>query len=60
MIDTAIIEIINKNQTLLKDYEKNNKVFNFIIGQIVKDYNANPKYVSARLNELLFKIIKEN
>ncbi|MCL4383058.1 MAG: Asp-tRNA(Asn)/Glu-tRNA(Gln) amidotransferase subunit GatB [Candidatus Micrarchaeaceae archaeon] len=60
LIDTAINNLINKNQKLLDDYEKNNKVFNFIIGQIVKEYNTNPKYVSERLNELLSKTIKKS
>ncbi len=60
LIDIAINSVLQENKTLLKDYEKNKKVFNFVIGQIAKKYNANPKYISLRLNILLPKFDENN
>jgi aspartyl-tRNA(Asn)/glutamyl-tRNA(Gln) amidotransferase subunit B len=57
LIDSAINSMILENKQLLKDYRKNSKVFNFVIGQIAKKYNASPKYISTRLNILLPKFV---
>ncbi len=38
---------------MLEEYKKNDKVFNFIVGAIIKRYRANPRQVSERLTEIL-------
>lgn len=55
-IDKEIKAMIKANQKLLKEYDKNPKVFNFIIGEVAKKLKANPKDVSARLSSILEKI----
>lgn len=55
-IDKEISCLINENRALIKDYKKNQKTFNFIVGQVIKKYNINPKYVAERLQALLKEI----
>ncbi|MDE1855867.1 MAG: Asp-tRNA(Asn)/Glu-tRNA(Gln) amidotransferase subunit GatB [Candidatus Micrarchaeota archaeon] len=57
-VDREIKEIIRKNSHLLKEYEKNPKVFNFIVGDVAKKLKANPKEVSERLRGILEKGFK--
>jgi aspartyl-tRNA(Asn)/glutamyl-tRNA(Gln) amidotransferase subunit B len=57
LIDSAINSMLLENKQLLKDYVNNPKVFNFVIGQIAKKYNASPRYISTRLNILLPKFV---
>lgn len=57
LIDSAINSMLSENKGLLRDYGGNPKVFNFVIGQIAKKYNASPRYISTRLNILLPKFV---
>ncbi len=52
-IDKEIKHLIKENSKLLKEYEKNPKVFNFIIGAVIKKYKSNPREVSERLERIL-------
>ena len=52
-IDKEIRMLINENKHLLKEYDSNKKVLNFIIGNVVKKYKVNPRLVSERLETLL-------
>jgi aspartyl-tRNA(Asn)/glutamyl-tRNA(Gln) amidotransferase subunit B len=52
-IDDDIIDTINKRQDLLIEYRTNKKVFNFLVGMLIKKYSASPRYVAERLAALL-------
>ncbi|MCL5008310.1 MAG: Asp-tRNA(Asn)/Glu-tRNA(Gln) amidotransferase subunit GatB [Candidatus Marsarchaeota archaeon] len=52
-IDKEIKQLIKENSALLKEYKKNTKVFNFIVGSVMKKYKANPRLVSERLEKIL-------
>ena len=52
-IDRTILEIVNERQNLVKEYKTNSKVFNFIVGIVLKKYKVNPKYISERLAAVL-------
>ncbi|MDE1860789.1 MAG: Asp-tRNA(Asn)/Glu-tRNA(Gln) amidotransferase subunit GatB [Candidatus Micrarchaeota archaeon] len=57
-IDDSIRKMIMDNEKLLKEYGKNNKVFNFIVGKISKEYGVDPRHVSDRLKAVLDEIAK--
>ncbi len=52
-IDAEIKAAIAKRPDLVKEYATNPKVFNFIVGMILKKYKVSPKFVSERLAEAL-------
>ena len=52
-IDKEIRMLLNENKHLIKEYESNKKVLNFIIGAVVKKYKVNPRIISERLEALL-------
>lgn len=52
-IDEEIKRLMKENSKLFKEYKKNPKVFNFIIGAVIKKFKANPKIVSERLEKIL-------
>lgn len=52
-IDREILSLIKENSGLLKEYKKNSRVFNFIVGKVMKKRRANPKYIAERLRYLL-------
>lgn len=52
-IDAEIKAAIAKRPDLVKEYTANPKVFNFIVGMILKKYKVSPKFVSERLAEAL-------
>ena len=54
-IDGEIERLIKENSKLLAEYKKNPKVFNFIIGAVIKKYKSNPRIVSERLEHILKK-----
>jgi aspartyl-tRNA(Asn)/glutamyl-tRNA(Gln) amidotransferase subunit B len=49
-LDSAIKEFIEKNKDILKDYDKNKKTLNYIIGEIAKKYSMHPKDVAKRVS----------
>lgn len=54
-LDAAIIKFVSSKSGMLADYEKNRKVFNYVVGNIAKEHNLHPKRVSERLERLLKK-----
>ncbi len=52
-LDREILELINKNEGLFEEYEKNPKTFNFIVGEMMKKHKLNPRYIAERLGKLL-------
>ena len=57
-IDAEIEKMIREKSELLKEYEKNPKVFNFIVGTVANKFKTNPKFVSQRLSKVLEKSLK--
>ena len=51
-LDGLIREFIGKNGDILKDAEKNGKALNFIIGELSRRGNLNPKDVAKRVHEI--------
>ncbi len=54
-IDKEIRRLIKENSKLLGEYKKNRKVFNFIVGSVMKKYKSNPRFISERLEHILEK-----
>lgn len=54
-LDEIITEFIGKNKDILKDYTKNKKALNYIIGEIAKKYSMHPKDVAKRVSLLISK-----
>ena len=52
-LERTIESMINEKSILLNEYEKNKKVFNFIVGRVAKEKNLDPHYVSEKLNKVL-------
>ena len=48
-IDREIQEVVLHRQDLVMEYKTNKKVFNSIIGLILKKYKVNPKHIAERL-----------
>jgi aspartyl-tRNA(Asn)/glutamyl-tRNA(Gln) amidotransferase subunit B len=59
-LDRLIREFIEKNGDILKDAEKNKKALNFIIGELSKKGNLNPKGVAKRVHEIAAELRKES
>ena len=55
-LDKLIREFIGKNGEILKDAEKNKKALNFIIGELSRKGNLNPKDVSKRVYEIVAEL----
>jgi aspartyl-tRNA(Asn)/glutamyl-tRNA(Gln) amidotransferase subunit B len=55
-LDKIIKEFIEKNKDVLKDYGKNKKALNYIIGEIAKKYSMHPKDVARRVEALIKKL----
>ena len=56
MIDDEITTLIKERSDLISEYKKNKKVFNFVVGAIIKEYDVSPKYVAERLALILEKM----
>jgi aspartyl-tRNA(Asn)/glutamyl-tRNA(Gln) amidotransferase subunit B len=52
-LDRLIREFIEKNGDIIKDAEKNKKALNFIIGELSRKGNLNPKDVAKRVHEIV-------
>jgi aspartyl-tRNA(Asn)/glutamyl-tRNA(Gln) amidotransferase subunit B len=57
-IDAEIKKMIREKSELLIQYEKNPKVFNFIVGTVAKKFKTNPKFVSQRLSGVIEESFK--
>jgi aspartyl-tRNA(Asn)/glutamyl-tRNA(Gln) amidotransferase subunit B len=52
-INKEIIDMIKSNGNLIKEYETNKKVFNFIVGKVAKKHNVDPRQVASALENIL-------
>jgi aspartyl-tRNA(Asn)/glutamyl-tRNA(Gln) amidotransferase subunit B len=57
-LDRLIREFIGRNGDILKDAERNKKALNFIIGELSRKGNLNPKDVAKRVHELAGRLKK--
>ena len=55
-LDALIEEFIAENKDLLKDYTKNKKALNFIIGELAKKHSMHPKDVAKRVDALIKRL----
>jgi aspartyl-tRNA(Asn)/glutamyl-tRNA(Gln) amidotransferase subunit B len=55
-LDKLITDFIDKNKDVLKDAKKNKKALNFIVGELSRKGNLNPKDVAKRVHELVAKL----
>ena len=55
-LDSLIAEFIEKNGDIIKDAEKNKKALNFIIGELSRKGNLNPKDVAKRVHEMVDRL----
>jgi aspartyl-tRNA(Asn)/glutamyl-tRNA(Gln) amidotransferase subunit B len=55
-LDAIIEEFIAKNKDILKDYTKNKKALNFIIGELARKHSMHPKDVAKRVDVLIKKL----
>jgi aspartyl-tRNA(Asn)/glutamyl-tRNA(Gln) amidotransferase subunit B len=53
MLDREIMRMITERKELLAEYKKNERVFNFIAGALIKKYNVSPKHVAERISLVL-------
>ncbi|VVB77461.1 Aspartyl/glutamyl-tRNA(Asn/Gln) amidotransferase subunit B [uncultured archaeon] len=52
-LDRLISNFVDKNKDVLKDAEKNKKALNFIIGELSRKGNLNPKDVARRVHDIV-------
>ncbi len=48
-IDREILNVLSQRPDLVKEYKTNKKVFNSIVGIVIKKYKVSPKHVAERL-----------
>ncbi|MDE1846213.1 MAG: hypothetical protein KGH53_02965, partial [Candidatus Micrarchaeota archaeon] len=58
IIDSEIRSILNDRTELLREFEKNPKSLNFLVGEVSKKLKANPREVAERLRLVLEKEYK--
>lgn len=59
-IDATIKEMVLSEPEILKRYNKNKNVANFIVGTIVKKYGIQPREVSSRIDLIIAKLLNNN
>lgn len=55
-LEKLIREFIEKNGDIIKDAEKNKKALNFIVGELSRKGNLNPKDVAKRVHEIVAEL----
>ncbi|MCW1293917.1 MAG: hypothetical protein QXJ12_00680 [Candidatus Parvarchaeota archaeon] len=57
-LDRQIREFIDKDRRIIDRYKKNKKLVDYVAGEIIKRYKAQPKEVLKRAKEILDSLVK--